>query len=117
VDSLNWLEKLCFVRGLYDEKFLHPTPMDPRNQARRANHRSPTTVTAIPPPSLRGALATKQSIFLVASRKLDCFAALAMTADYAFGTNPPHGLIQHRHYATRKEAKRGIFNNRQFLAY
>jgi len=38
VDSLNWLEKLCFVHGLYDEKFLHPTPMDPRDQARRANH-------------------------------------------------------------------------------
>jgi len=130
---LNWLEKLCFVHGLYDEKFLHPTPMDPRDQARRANHGSPTTVIAswdrwirhrpaldeslrldvgsMTPflsdflPSL-GALATKQSIFLVASRKLDCFAALAMTADYAFGTNPPHGLIQHRHYATRKEAKR-----------
>jgi hypothetical protein len=45
------------------------------------------------------------------------FAALAMTADYAFGSNPPYGLIQHRHYATRKEAKRGIFDNRQFLAY
>ena len=35
---MNWLEKLCFVHGLYDEKFLHPTPMDPRNQVRRAHH-------------------------------------------------------------------------------
>ena len=43
---MNWLEKLCFVHGLYDEKFLHPTPMDPRDQARRANHGSPTTVIA-----------------------------------------------------------------------
>jgi hypothetical protein len=34
---------------------------------------------------------------------------LAMTADHAFGTNSPYGLIQHRHYAARKEAKRGIF--------
>jgi hypothetical protein len=32
-----------------------------------------------------------------------------MTADHAFGTNPPYGLIQHRHYAARKEAKRDIF--------
>jgi hypothetical protein len=34
---------------------------------------------------------------------------LARTADYAFGTNPPYGPIQHRHYAARKEAKRDIF--------
>jgi len=72
VDSLNWLEKLCFVHGLYDEKFLHPTLMDPRNQVRRAHH--------------CGAIPSRRTGFTTS------------------------------HQATRKEAKRGIFDNRQFLA-
>ena len=66
---MNRLEKLCFVHGLYDEKFLHPTPMDPRDQARRAKH--------------CGAIRSRRA-------------------------GSPHPIKQH---------KRGIFDNRQFLAY
>jgi hypothetical protein len=28
---------------------------------------------------------------------MDCFATLAMTADYAFGSNPPYGLRKAQH--------------------
>jgi hypothetical protein len=85
------IEKIDFhVHGLLDQNFCVLRPMD-------AGIQSVGQITAVPPPSLRGALATMQSIFLVASRKVDCFAALAMTADYAFGTNPSYGLIEHRH--------------------
>ena len=54
-------------------------PVRRRRRCRRARrpHRRPSLRPSIP--SLRGALATKQSSFLVASKKLDCFAALAMT--------------------------------------
>jgi hypothetical protein len=54
-------------------------------------------------PSLRGALATKQSILPHEERKLDCFASLAMTASHTFAfprrdasgvckTLPPHEI-------------------------
>jgi len=69
---LNWLEKLCIVHGLYDEKILPPTPMIP----------------GIKP------------VGHIISELFE----------------PPYGF-HHIPLSNTQEAKRGIFDNRQFLAY
>jgi hypothetical protein len=69
---LSGFKKLVFTRKAFATKNLRLTPTSTRIS-------TAGQISAGLPSSLRGALATKQSSFLVVERKLDCFASLAMT--------------------------------------